>query len=178
MAEWKDALERFDDRQRRIAVEAAQANGWFDRGVFGLESDERNYYALRFPLHHDDTIRREARRNRIDPAWVAAEIRAESIFNPQARSGADARGLMQVLPSTGAAVARRIGQPWGGGESLYDADFWIETITYAETRDYVARVLAFSVIYDWRLEGDALRLTDRMEGRVEGPRKQYACPAG
>ena len=226
VAEWKDALERFDDRQRRIAVEVAQANGWFDRGVFGLESDERNYYALRFPLHHDDTIRREARRNRIDPAWVAAEIRAESIFNPQARSGADARGLMQVLPSTGAAVARRIGQPWGGGESLYDADtnivlgtaylrqmldeyggkpyfaiagynagptplrrwqddrsgmdadFWIETITYAETRDYVARVLAFSVIYDWRLEGDALRLTDRMEGRVEGPRKQFACPAG
>ena len=226
VAEWKDALERFDDRQRRIAVEVAQANGWFDRGVFGLESDERNYYALRFPLHHDDTIRREARRNRIDPAWVAAEIRAESIFNPQARSGADARGLMQVLPSTGAAVARRIGQPWGGGESLYDADtnivlgtaylrqmldeyggkpyfaiagynagptplrrwqddrsgmdadFWIETITYAETRDYVARVLAFSVIYDWRLDGDALRLTDRMEGRVEGPRKQFACPAG
>ena len=226
VAEWKDALERFDDRQRRIAVEVAQANGWFDRGVFGLESDERNYYALRFPLHHDDTIRREARRNRIDPAWVAAEIRAESIFNPQARSGADARGLMQVLPSTGAAVARRIGQPWGGGGSLYDADtnivlgtaylrqmldeyggkpyfaiagynagptplrrwqddrsgmdadFWIETITYAETRDYVARVLAFSVIYDWRLEGDALRLTDRMEGRVEGPRKQFACPAG
>ena len=226
VAEWKDALERFDDRQRRIAVEVAQANGWFDRGVFGLESDERNYYALRFPLHHDDTIRREARRNRIDPAGVAAEIRAESIFNPQARSGADARGLMQVLPSTGAAVARRIGQPWGGGESLYDADtnivlgtaylrqmldeyggkpyfaiagynagptplrrwqddrsgmdadFWIETITYAETRDYVARVLAFSVIYDWRLEGDALRLTDRMEGRVEGPRKQFACPAG
>jgi soluble lytic murein transglycosylase len=224
-AEWRDALERFDDRQRRIAVEVAQVNGWFDRGVFGLEPDERSYYTLRFPLHHDEIIRREAARNRIDPAWVAAEIRAESIFNPQARSGADARGLMQVLPSTGAAVARRIGRPWGGGQSLYepetnivlgtaylrqmldeyggrpyfaiagynagpsplrrwqndrpgmDADFWIETITYAETRDYVARVLAFSVIYDWLLDGDALRLTDRMEGRVEGPRKTFVCPA-
>ncbi len=38
-----------------------------------------------------------------------------------------------------------------------DPDFWIETISYKETREYVARVLAFSVIYDWRLNGDALR---------------------
>ena len=58
-----------------------------------------------------------------------------------------------------------------------DPDFWIETISYAETRDYVARVLAFSVIYDWLLEGDALRLSDRIEGRIDGPRKQFVCPA-
>src|SRR3546814_2016036 len=53
---------------------------------------------------------------------VAAEIRAESIFNPRARSSANARGLMQVLPSTGAGVAKRNGIPYGGAESLYDSD--------------------------------------------------------
>lgn len=230
--EWDAALARFDDAQRRIAVGIAQANGWQDRGVFGLvnvggkrNEDELRLYALRFPLAHDALIRREATRHGIDPAWVAAEIRAESIFNPKARSPANARGLMQVLPETGAGVARRRGLPWAGAESLYDpatniaigtaylremetkyvrpytaiaaynagptptarwqaqrpsmdADFWIETISYKETRDYVARVLAFSVIYDWRLGGDAMPVTDRMNGTARGKRKAFVCPAG
>src|SRR5690606_16518418 len=77
-------------------------------------------YELRFPLHYDHIIRAEAARNGLDPAWVAAKIRAESTFNPNARSPADARGLMQVLPGTGAAVARRNGIAWNGAASLYD----------------------------------------------------------
>ena len=229
--EWDEALSRYSDEQRRIAVEVAQDNGWFDRGVFALVNvggkrfpEETRLYRLRFPLHHQDSIRREAARNDLDPAWIAAEIRAESVFDPNARSSADARGLMQVLPGTGAEVARKLGLPWGGGQSLYDADtnitlgsaylrqlmdryggkpyqviagynagpaplgrwmsqrpamdadFWIETISYKETREYVARVLGFSTVYDWRLSGNALRLSERMLGRRDGPRKQFACP--
>ncbi|HZV39096.1 MAG TPA: transglycosylase SLT domain-containing protein, partial [Pseudoxanthomonas sp.] len=225
MAEWNDALKRFDDTQRRIAVEVAQDNGWFDRAVFALgkNPDEQRLYQLRFPLHHGDTIRREAARNALDPAWIAAEIRAESVFNPRARSQANALGLMQVVPATGATTAAKIGLPWGGAASLYDsdtnialgsaylrellnkyglpyvtiaaynagptptarwqtqrpgfaADFWIETISYKETREYVARVLAFSVLYDWRLNGKALPLTDRMHGRIDAQRKPFTCP--
>src|SRR5690554_6778248 len=96
-----------------------------DRAVFSLgrgKPEELRFYSLRFPLSHDAVIRREAARNNIDPAWVAAEIRAESIFNPRGRSGANAMGLMQVLPATGAAVSRRIGQPWRGAESLYEPE--------------------------------------------------------
>lgn len=228
--EWKDALSRFSDKQRHLAVAAAQDAGWFDRGVFGLVNvdgkrleDELRLYQLRFPIHHAETIQREAQRNRIDPAWVAAEIRAESVFDPRARSSANAMGLMQVLPATGASVAQRIGQPWRGAESLYDPDtniilgtaylrqltdkygkpyevmagynagpaplnrwksqrpgmdpdFWIETISYKETREYVARILAFSVLYDWRMQGDAQRVTDRMHGRSGGARTQFTCP--
>ena len=66
---------------------------------------------------------------------------------------------------------------WQSQRPGMDPDFWIETISYAETRDYVARVLAFSVIYDWRLDGDALRLSDRIQGETDGPRKQFQCPA-
>ncbi len=227
VAEWNDALTRFDDTQRRIAVEVARDNGWFDRAVFALGKlpDEQRLYSLRFPLHHDATIRREAGKNAIDPAWVAAEIRAESIFNPNARSPANAMGLMQVLPATGASVARNLGLAgYGGAASLYDpdtniaigtaylrqllntyglpyltiaaynagpgpaarwqtqrpghdADFWIETISYKETREYVARILAFSVIYDWRLNGDALPVSDRMLGKLDAPRKKFVCAA-
>lgn len=224
--EWDDALTRFNDEQRRIAVEVAQGNGWFDRAVFALgrNPEELRLYGLRFPLHHEAAIRREAERNRLDPAWVAAEIRAESVFYPRARSSADAMGLMQVLPGTGAGVAARLGLPWAGADSLFDPDiniaigtaylrelmdkygglpyqviagynagpsplgrwqsqragmdpdFWIETISYKETREYVARVLAFSVLYDWRLNGDALAVSDRMRGRLDGPRKRFECP--
>jgi soluble lytic murein transglycosylase len=39
-------------------------------------------------------------RNQLDPYLVAALIRQESLFNPLARSIADARGLMQLLPAT------------------------------------------------------------------------------
>ncbi len=223
--EWAELLSRFDDSQRRLAVEVASNNGWFDRTVFALKGpQEMRLYNLRFPLHHDDTIRREAARNALDPAWIAAEIRAESIFNPNARSPANAMGLMQVLPATGASVAKSIGlSGYGGASSLYDSDtniaigtaylrqlmdkynglpyvtiaaynagptptarwqsqrpnydpdFWIETISYKETREYVARVLAFSVIYDWRLNNNALTLSDRMVGRTEGARKPFSC---
>jgi soluble lytic murein transglycosylase len=224
--EWDDALSRFDDDERRMAIETAQADGWFDRGVFGLKlaekPDEARLYTIRFPLHHGDTIRREATRNALDPAWVAAEIRAESIFNPNARSPANAMGLMQVLPSTGAGVAKRLNLPYAGAASLYDSetniaigsaylrqmldkygqpyfaiaaynagpaptarwqtqrpsmdsDFWIETISYKETRDYVARVLAFSVLYDWRMNGDALPVSQRLRGQP-GVRKKFVCP--
>jgi soluble lytic murein transglycosylase len=57
-----------------------------------------------------------------------------------------------------------------------DPDFWIETISYKETREYVARVLAFSVIYDWRLNGKAATLSDRLRGITDGKRKRFACP--
>jgi len=224
--EWDDALGHFDDSQRRVAVEVAQDNGWFDRAVFALgrTPDELRLYALRFPLHHDQAIRREAAKNGVDPAWMAAEIRAESVFNPKARSGANALGLMQLVPATGMAVARRIGLPWTGADSLYDPDtniaigtaymrqlldtyggqpyfaiagynagptpmlrwqsqrpgmdpdFWIETISYRETREYVARVLAFSTIYDWRLNGNAVPLSDRMRGVQTLARKPFVCP--
>ena len=225
--EWDDALTRFDDTQRRIAIEVAQSYNWFDRAVFSLNKtpQEQRLYYLRFPLHHGETIRRESIKNGLDPAWVAAEIRAESVFNPTARSGANAMGLMQVLPGTGAQVAKSLGLPWGGAASLYDsdtniilgtaylrqlldkyggqpyfamagynagpaplgrwqsqrpgmdADFWIETISYKETREYVARVLAFSVLYDWRLNGDALNVSDRLRGVSNTQRKSFVCPA-
>src|SRR5690606_41823507 len=74
------------------------------------------------PRPPEAEVRGGAARNIRAPAGVAAERRAESIFNPPARAPADARGLMQVLPSTGAAVARRIGYGWEGGHSLYDPE--------------------------------------------------------
>jgi len=51
---------------------------------------------------------------------------------------------------------------WLDARSTLDPDFFVETIPYRETREYVSRVLAFSVIYDWRMNGKVLALSARM----------------
>ena len=54
--------------------------------------------------------------------FTLAITRQESSFDPRARSHADARGMMQFLPSTAAAVARRLGMPYSA-ERLWDPDY-------------------------------------------------------
>ena len=39
---------------------------------------------------------------------------------------------------------------------------WIETLPYFETRDYIPRVLAFTTLYDWRLQRTVGRISARM----------------
>ena len=61
------------------------------------------------PLRHEDIIRQQAADKDLDPALIAAVINEESGFDEQARSGADARGLMQVTPATAQAIANESG---------------------------------------------------------------------
>lgn len=58
-----------------------------------------------------------------------AITRQESSFDPRATSGANARGMMQFLPATAAAVARRMGLPYSV-ERLYDPDYNMTLGTY------------------------------------------------
>jgi len=43
-----------------------------------------------------------------------------------------------------------------------DPAIWVESLPYYETRDYIPRVLAFTVLYDWRLQRAVKRLSSRM----------------
>ncbi len=162
------------------------------------------------PLASQDDVVPQAEQAGIEPVWAYGILRAESAWMSDARSGADARGLMQLLPGTAELVAKRNGLNWGGGDTLYDPtvnitlgtrylaqmaeryngapwlasaaynagpgrvdqwlaargtltpDLFVATIPFKETREYVARVMAFSVIYDWRLNGKAVPLTTRL----------------
>lgn len=57
-----------------------------------------------------------------EAAFVLSITRQESNFYPLARSGANARGMMQLLPSTARRDAARMGLPWEE-RRLWDADY-------------------------------------------------------
>ncbi|MEO6297605.1 MAG: transglycosylase SLT domain-containing protein [Dokdonella sp.] len=231
--EWDFAMTKLDDDQRRLATDLAYRRGWYDRAVFAFSADPQSQrlYEQRFPLGMEAQVKREARGAGIDPAWAYAIIRAESAWMTDAHSGADAYGLMQLLPGVAKQLAkaeklpysnardlfdpelnvqlgtrflgrmadRYDGSPWlasaayNAGEApvgrwldaraALDPDFFIETIPYRETREYVSRVLAFSVIYDWRMNGKVLALSARMPKIGQAyqaptdvtPRKEVVC---
>jgi soluble lytic murein transglycosylase len=232
--EWNRALQGADQATVRVAAALANQRGWYDRAVFAFSSgDALRLYDLRFPLASQDGLVPQAEAAGIDPAWAYGILRAESAWMSDARSGADARGLMQLLPDTGALVARRNGMAWGGGDTLYDPatnialgtrylahmaerfngspwlasaaynagpnrvdqwlaargtlapDVFIASIPFKETREYVARVMAFSVIYDWRLNGTVMPLTARLStigqpyatATANAARKTIGCPS-
>lgn len=210
--EWDFAMGKLEPEQRRLAADFAYRNDWPDRAVFLLSAspETQRYYEQRFPLAQNKHVLREARDAGIDPAWSYAIIRAESAWMSDARSHADAYGLMQLLPGVAKQVAKNAslsyakpqdlfdptlniqlgtrflaqmankysGSPWlasaaynAGGSPVgrwidarpnFEPDFFIETIPYKETRDYVARVLAFSVIYDWRMNQKVVPLATRL----------------
>ncbi len=68
-------------------------------------------WSLFFPVRHLEFVNKHATRNHVDPSLILAVIRQESAFNESAQSKANARGLMQVLPSTGRLLARHAGMP-------------------------------------------------------------------
>ncbi len=136
---------------------------------------------------------------RIEPALTLAIARQESEFDPTARSPANARGLMQLLPATAKQTARKMDVPYteaklydptlnltlgssylgqmidgfdgsyilgiasynaGPGSvrrwlaergapphTLHGAIDWIESIPFAETRNYVMRTLENVNVY-------------------------------
>lgn len=66
-----------------------------------------------YPIPYKDFIAAQAKVNNLEMALVAAMVKVESNFKPDAVSKADARGLMQLRPSTAAEVARQLGYPVG-----------------------------------------------------------------
>ncbi len=66
---------------------------------------------IRFGTYFADLIIPLAEKYQIHPLLVWSLIRQESFFEPFARSSADARGLMQIIPATGQDIANRMGWP-------------------------------------------------------------------
>jgi len=64
---------------------------------------------LLYPLGYSSLVQEKAKDYNIDPILVLSVIRQESLFDPVALSSSSAYGLMQIIPSTGSAIARELG---------------------------------------------------------------------
>ncbi|MCA9799350.1 MAG: transglycosylase SLT domain-containing protein [Cyanobacteria bacterium HKST-UBA04] len=71
----------------------------------GRATHKKALYRLFYPLVYQEEVSTYAKRYGLDPLLVMALMRQESFFNPTAVSVSDARGLMQLLPSTAREVA-------------------------------------------------------------------------
>ncbi|MFO8033557.1 MAG: transglycosylase SLT domain-containing protein [Candidatus Bipolaricaulota bacterium] len=79
-------------------------------------------YRLAYPLAHGEPVHQWARQYEVDQLLVLAVMREESHFRLRAVSPSDARGLMQLLPSTARWIAEeRLGMPYQVDE-LFEPD--------------------------------------------------------
>lgn len=66
---------------------------------------------IRFGTYYKDIVMDLANQYSFHPLFLFSVIRQESLFEGFARSSADARGLMQVIPSTGIDIYENLGWP-------------------------------------------------------------------
>jgi len=78
------------------------------------------FWTSLFPQLYWQEVLEAAKYARLDPWLVLGVIRQESAFNARAVSLSDARGLMQLLPSTGREVYQRIGLEAFRDDLLFD----------------------------------------------------------
>lgn len=74
-----------------------------------------------YPLGYTVLVERYAAEHNVPPAIVYAVIRTESSFNPDARSHADAKGLMQLTDDTSDWVALLSGEE-SNPAGIYDPE--------------------------------------------------------
>jgi soluble lytic murein transglycosylase-like protein len=147
---------------------SASSDGFFGRSA---RAPKNSAVAERNRLQYAGLIEAAATRHGLDPGLLHAVIRAESSYNPEAVSHKGAMGLMQLMPGTAARYGVR--DPYdpeenvlGGARYLsdlldmFDSDVALAVAAYnagennvikygnrvppfAETRDYVSKVLSY-----------------------------------
>ena len=108
--EWNWGLRGLSEREHLAAAEFARQNNILDRMVNTSDRTRIQVdYTQRFPSPHNDIMHPTTQTLGLDKAWVYGLIRQESRFIMDAQSHVGASGLMQVMPSTGRWVAKKIG---------------------------------------------------------------------
>ncbi len=93
---------------------------------------------LIYPIYYQDLITPHADALDLDPALVFALIRQESLYDPDAHSHADARGLMQIIPPTGADIAERT-----FAQDYSADDLWLPYLNVEFGAWYIKQMLNF-----------------------------------
>ncbi len=114
------------DRATRYALAEALADQGYSRAAIQLGISlqtsgppDRRLLQILYPFPYRTLIAEEARDRGLDPFIAAALIRQESMFEALITSPAGARGLMQIMPATGARLAEAVGMERWNAELLY-----------------------------------------------------------
>ncbi|MEZ5572414.1 MAG: transglycosylase SLT domain-containing protein [Halioglobus sp.] len=122
-AEWYKLLQDTTDRtqQQDLTVLASQ-KGWYRMAIDAATRAEA-WDALdqRFPTPYNTIFVQYAKAQKVPDTELMAIARRESAFFPGAQSPVGARGLMQIMPATGKAVAASLGQAHKSAD-LFDVE--------------------------------------------------------
>jgi soluble lytic murein transglycosylase-like protein len=109
---------------------------WRWRAMWGRTTEDR-YHELTpdqlrriWPGFFHSEVIAASQEHDVDPALIWAVIRQESIFNAEVTSSADARGLMQIIPRTGHALAEQLKIGSYDAMDLYDPALNVRLGTY------------------------------------------------
>ena len=132
---WRFLLEKLSqEEQLQIALsQYANEQNWFELGVDGsIIAKAWDYIDLRLPNAYSQyfdialsnvnlsaTEPQAIVDNRVTKTFAMAIARQESAWNPMAQSSANARGLMQLLPSTAQKTAENQQLPYNGELDLF-----------------------------------------------------------
>jgi intracellular septation protein A len=135
---WRFLLENLsgnDKKEKQMALsQYANQQNWFDLGVDGsIIAKAFDYIQLRLPIayshYYDIALKSRPALSKTKPqavlntnvskSFAMAISRQESAWNPQAQSSANARGLMQLLPSTAKVTADNAKLPYAGEADLF-----------------------------------------------------------
>ena len=94
------------------------------RTFFNMGKDQRADIEKKFMqyIYPKPSLDSKYLENKFDNNLAYSIIRQESAFNREARSFADAYGLMQIIPSRAKKLARKHRIPYKGTDDLYDID--------------------------------------------------------
>jgi len=118
----------FEQEKYREAIIAVRRAFPFHVSATGDLLPEEIWKML-YPIRYWNMVERYSKDHEVDPYIVVALIRQESTFDPRVRSRAGARGLMQIMPRTGRALARQHRQRYQN-KDLYDPEINIRYGTH------------------------------------------------
>jgi soluble lytic murein transglycosylase len=121
IAEWTLALDGADATTKVQAAVLANQWGWYSEAIATLaQSGEFDDVKLRYPRPYQTEVSAASKLAQVPQDWILAVMRQESLYRKDAVSRADARGLMQMLPSTASALAHRWHIASPGRDGLFD----------------------------------------------------------
>ena len=104
---WIELLQVVDFEEKLAISQFALEQNWYDLAVEGtIQAKAWDYIPLRLPNAYADWFAMNLQGKPITQTFAMAISRQESAWNPQARSHANAIGLMQMLPSTASNTAK------------------------------------------------------------------------